>query len=193
MKRYLLLLGVCVVSFALGGPAPCAAHGRRAQAEAGIGAAEAVQIAKQRAARKYKRLDRYNVAVCDVGASWRVVFELKDPRSDGRGPEYTIMKNSGAVIHVEVAAHRLPPPRADAKKTGSPRQRSLSREEAIALAKEDALKTFGPLTELGVDACELIGAWYVAFYFKEPLTRGGPPLYIIDKKTGRIIENRFYA
>ena len=164
----------------------------RIENAAGVNGESAIQIASKRAARKYKSLNRYNIALCDMGDRWRVIFELKDPRSDGRGPEYTIVKRGGAILHIEVSAHRLAAS-GYSKAAPSKKDKQLSRDEAIALARDDALKTYGSLSDLNVSACELIGAWYVVFYFREPLMRGGAPLYIIDKKTGKIIENRFYT
>jgi hypothetical protein len=159
--------------------------------ESGISGETAIRIAKKRAGRKY-RPEKYNIVACDLGTDWRVIFELKNPDSDGSGPEYTIGKRAGDIIDVTVTAHRARHA-LDGKRTEEQEPKNLSKEEAIELAKADALKTYGPISELNVSACELIGAWYIAFYFKQPLMRGGAPLYIIDKRTGRIIENRFYT
>lgn len=173
-------------------PASQAAETSGTSQEAEVSGETALQVAKRRAARKYKPLDRYNIVLCDLGITWRVIFELKDPRSDGTGPEYTVSKRDGDIIHTEVAAHRRPT-RSRGKASGTQAAKGLSREEALALAKEYALKTYGPIADLGVGACELIDTWYIAFYFKDPLMRGGAPLYIIDKKTGEVIEDRFYT
>ncbi len=194
---HLLSLGLCLTLLAPSAQTDKASPGQvkeagGATANSDISGEEAVQIAKKNAARKYKSLDKYNVALCDLGLTWRVIFELKDPRSDGRGPEYVIAKLGGYIIHVEVTAHRLPA-RDDRKKADPQEHAGISREEALTLAEAQALKTYGSTSDFNVSVCELLGSWYVAFYFKRPLTRGGAPQYIIDKRTGKIIESRFYT
>lgn len=64
-----------------------------------VGAKEALAIAKKDAAEDYEPLDEYKITVSEDERVWRVVFEPKDPRAYGGGPEYIIDKRTGEILH----------------------------------------------------------------------------------------------
>jgi hypothetical protein len=59
----------------------------------------AITIAKEDAQKAYGTLEMYNMHVCELNQTWRVIFELKDSSRDGGGPEYVIDKRTGIILH----------------------------------------------------------------------------------------------
>lgn len=79
-------------------------------------------------------------------------------------------------------AHRIEQPNTHRQQTGqqSNGKSPISKEEAIAIAKEDAVKTYGSLDDSNVVACEQRTLWLV-------IVDGGGPEYYIDKDSGKVL------
>lgn len=149
---------------------------------------DAIRIARERAATSYGSLERYNIVPCDQGVFWRVLLEPASPSSDREGIEYVISKQGGRII-----SQRELPLLTTSSVDGEESSRSVStsREDALAIARRDAAQAYSSLESYNVTACELTNVWRV-IYSPEGGLDGGGPEYVIDKRTGRIINKRYY-
>jgi len=130
--------------------------------------------------------------ICEEVRLWRIVYEEM-------GLEYVIDKNSGLVLN----ERKLPLEVISDNSTAATPQtaRTISRKDAIGIARQDfgaLLKEYrdspSHLDEYTPFACELKRAWRVVFEYRQQpgqkfleLPNTNPPLYVIDKETGRIV------
>lgn len=155
----------------------------------GISMEKAVAIANSDAIREYKSLADFNIVPCEEVVYWRIIY-------DGGGPEYIIDKTSGKILR-----RQKHPPWTVNELENTPsmgaRDRTVSREEAIAIAQKDAYQAYGDkvdLDQFAIIVCEQARVWRVNFDYKlapgqnmEHLPNGSFPKYVIDKKTGKIL------
>lgn len=67
--------------------------------------------------------------------------------------------------------------------------RAVTRDQAVELAKAQALREHKSLDSYNVNAREETKTWSVEFQLKD-FTMGGGLTFIIDKETGKILERR---
>lgn len=63
---------------------------------------------------------------------------------------------------------------------------TISRETAVLIAKGDAIQSY-TLSDYNIIVHEQPKAWRVVFDLKNPAWTGGGPDYLIDKKTGNVL------
>ncbi len=68
---------------------------------------------------------------------------------------------------------------------------SINRETAILIAKGDAIEDY-TLSVYNIIADEQPDTWRIVFRLKDPGVLGGGPDYLIDKKTGKILNATYY-
>lgn len=68
----------------------------------------------------------------------------------------------------------------------------LSKEEAIALTREDAAKAYGDLSGFEVDATRQEADWHVVYTLKDKHAQGGGPEYVVDAHSGQIKSKRYW-
>jgi hypothetical protein len=67
----------------------------------------------------------------------------------------------------------------------------LSREEALALARQDAEKVYRDLSSFRIEVVREADGWHVDYYLKNPRLHGGGPHYVIDSGTGAILHKHY--
>lgn len=144
-----------------------------------------VSIATEAAKKKYGPLSKYHIHPCELPEDWVIIFELKDARSDRRGPEYKITKR-GYIFNVEVVRHGLAT-RSEKGDEIAVTLNGISKEEAVAISNKDLSDEW--LSEFNVTACETTRTWRVFYTFKEHVD-GFAPEFTVDKKTGWIIDKK---
>ena len=65
-------------------------------------------------------------------------------------------------------------------------EKIIDKDHAIAIAHDDALKSYGNLDNLEVNAVFSRGEWKIDYELKNKKLNGGVPHYRIDAKTGEI-------
>ena len=149
---------------------------------ADVDKASALNIAKQHAEQNYGSVEAYSTVVCERGLLWRVFF---DPKNTTSGLAYFVSKRGGMIL-----GHRkLPFGEENNQETSATSE--IDRNEAMAIAKKDAKKAYGSLVRYQVIVCELSKAWIV-IYSLDPRFDGGGPEYVINKRTGDILDKRYY-
>ena len=63
-----------------------------------IGADQALAIAQVDAAKAYRDLSAYRIALALESDGWHIDYEVKDPRRVGGGPHYVIDATTGAIV-----------------------------------------------------------------------------------------------
>jgi hypothetical protein len=58
----------------------------------------ALSIAREDAVKVYGSLERFDVYTLETKRMWYVIFELKDERLNGGGPQYVISKRTGMIL-----------------------------------------------------------------------------------------------
>lgn len=71
------------------------------------------------------------------------------------------------------------------------KETAISKETAILIAKGDAVEEY-TLSVYDIIADEKPEAWRIVFKLKEAGVYGGGPDYLIDKKTGKILNATYY-
>jgi len=132
--------------------------------------------------------------LCEQVLLWRIIY-------DDIGVEYVIDKNFGTII----SERKLPlESLVGSSATNAPRSdaHAINKRQAVEIARRDfseLLRLYGSspdhINEYTPFACELKNAWRIAFeYRRQPwqkiteLPNTNPPLYLIDKKTGSIVD-----
>jgi len=145
----------------------------------------ALQIARKHAEQSYGSLEGYNTLACEQGLLWRVFFEPATTTSDFSALEYVISKAGGKILR-----QRKMPLAGQNHQDFSPTAK-VDRRQAIAIARKDSRKAYRSLTMYQVVVCELSSAWVVVFSPEAKLDGGGPE-YVISKRTGDILDKRYY-
>jgi hypothetical protein len=160
----------------------------------GITKEKAIAIAEEHALRSHQSLDGFKGVACELTIFWRIVF-------DGGGPEYVIDKETGLIRRVQTIPENWPAQPQEGSETRKP---TLSREQAIEIAKRDTVESI-PGTDIDrftVSGCELQKVWRVFVEYKlhfEPgrkdpiIPHSSAPNYVIDKKTGKILFKQRYG
>jgi hypothetical protein len=158
----------------------------------GISKDAAITRANEDALKEYKSLTGFRIIACEQSIFWRVIY-------DGGGPEYVIDKVSGRIIKKQ----KLPQGSNESKvATGSDlRAKQVGREEAIAIARNDAFETYGnkiDIDQFVIRACEQSNVWRVVFDYQlqpgeslQDLPNANFPKYVIDKTTSKILYREF--
>ena len=148
---------------------------------------EALRLAKENATKTYGSLEKYNVFVCEQPVFWRVLLEPKDTRANQKGVAYLISKRKSWIVN----SHEFPLPSDGTSKERLPGEGVSDRDGAVAIAKKDAIAAYDSLAPYDLAVCELTKVWIVVYSLKEGLNGGGPE-YVIDKRTGRILDKKYY-
>ncbi|MCI0702969.1 MAG: PepSY domain-containing protein [Planctomycetia bacterium] len=70
---------------------------------------------------------------------------------------------------------------------------TISPQQAIAIAEEDALPVYGAaLHKMVLRAALYDDGWHINYDLKEPNLQGGGPHYVIDATTGAIVTKHYY-
>lgn len=151
----------------------------------GISEREAVAIAERDATRIYGPLRASKVIACEQVIFWRIIF-------DNGGPEYVIDKSSGSVLSVQKI-----PQSGDQGGRLVPRENPITRQEAVAIGRREALKVYkdpSAVNDFVVLTCELSEVWRVVFDYRlrpgedfKSLPNARFPSYVIDKTTGAVL------
>jgi hypothetical protein len=146
---------------------------------------QAVSVAKEDALKTHLSPDAYDIFAIDEGEMWHVIFEPKDKGKNNVEVEYQIFKVNGRLAGTiyEKGFRRLP--------SGSKNLDEIDRNRAISVAKEDAIK-HGPIEDYDVVAFDEREFWHVVFSLKNKELAGGGPDYLIDKRTGKVVERKVY-
>ncbi|MCB0397538.1 MAG: hypothetical protein KDD36_12850 [Flavobacteriales bacterium] len=70
-------------------------------------------------------------------------------------------------------------------------QDSITREEAMALARQWASQVYHDLTPYEIETTLKDGNWHVDYELKDPGMVGGGPHFVISASTGELISSRF--
>lgn len=148
----------------------------------------AIRVARERAMNAYESLEGFNIIACEQDDFWHIFLEPANPPSKIQGAEFMVSKRDGQAV----SQRELPLVTAgNVSGNKSPlRSTSISRENALAIAKKDALKTYGSLELYDAMVCELSWVWRVTYSPKGGLDGGGPE-YVIDKVTGEITDKKY--
>ena len=73
----------------------------------------------------------------------------------------------------------------------SARQPSISRDQALQIARADAEKIYRDLSGYRVDLKLEHDGWHVDYELKDPELDGGGPHYVIDPVSGKILSKRY--
>lgn len=130
------------------------------------------------------------ILVCEQSMYWAIIF-------DGDNIEVLIDKFSGKIVETR----KVPQGYSDGDSTE--RVEGISEQEAVKIATNDFLATFGPKMDPGllVLPCELAKAWRIVFDIKLTLEPGqDTPIlpdahastYIVDKRTGKLLYRQIY-
>lgn len=149
----------------------------------GITREEATRVAKAAASKRF-RLKKYDITACEGNNIWTVFFELRDPHSDGRGPEYVISKVDGEILTTTLAPHGF-------KSSRNVGAKFIDRAQAIEISERN-LGEAGSLTGLSLGVCELTRVWVIAYFPETISIKGGGISYVIDKRSGRIVSKTAY-
>jgi hypothetical protein len=138
---------------------------------------QALEIAEKEAVETHSSLEGFNVVACRTARVWLIIY-------DGGGPGYVISNESGVILGVKKI------PQGPEKEDGG--SRSITEQAALDLAKREAVTLFGNnIGRYDVFACELSKAWLVSFEYRqvpgELLPNSRSPLYVIDKRAGKVI------
>jgi Peptidase propeptide and YPEB domain len=152
----------------------------------GISESQAVAIAESDALRTYKSLAAFKVVPCEQVLFWRIIF-------DNGGPEYLIDKSSGSIIR----AQKIPQSSDGGRELLSQERRPIGKQEAIAIARNEALKVYKDQTivnDFVVIVCEQAKVWRVLLDHRlrpgeglNSLPNGQFPNYVIDKTSGEVL------
>jgi hypothetical protein len=157
----------------------------------GISKDEAVAIANASALKAHKPSVNVNIVACEQSLYWAIL-------DDGDSSEYLIDKFSGQIVQIRRISQGV------LAGTGRPESiDGISEEEAIKIARDDFLATYGGGSDanLVIRACELAKAWRIVFDVKltqEPgqakpkLPDAHSPTYIIDKQTREVLDRQLY-
>lgn len=72
-----------------------------------------------------------------------------------------------------------------------PSQQSISRDQALQIARTDAEKAYRDLSKYRVDAKLEQDGWHVDYELKDPNANGGGPHYVIDPVNGKISRKKY--
>lgn len=67
----------------------------------------------------------------------------------------------------------------------------VTRQQAIAIAEDDAIPVYGDLDGLTLEVSLADDGWHVDYWVREPRVAGGGPHYIIDAQTGAILSKKY--
>jgi Peptidase propeptide and YPEB domain len=154
---------------------------------------QATTIANAYAKKSNRSVEALVPRACEQVRVWRIIYEEI-------GLEYVIDKTSGAVL-IERKLWLEWSNRGNQANTPN-NSSTFSKSDAIAVARRDfseLFKSYGSspdhINEYTAFACELKNAWRVVFEYRQhpnqktiELPNTNPPLYLIDKRTGAIIE-----
>lgn len=175
----LIVAGVYFVAFKpelTGGPK----KGNQQKVEGDVDRDQAIKIAQQHAAKTNIDPSRYEASVCLVSSLWRVYLEPKPGQDLNEVLEYAITEKGGLVLTA-------------IKLSGSPNKNaggSLTREDAIAIAKKDAMRA-PDFSNKQLTVCELRNFWRIIYSAPSHLEGGGRE-YLIDKTNGAITDKKYY-
>jgi hypothetical protein len=68
---------------------------------------------------------------------------------------------------------------------------AIDRNEALAAAREDAVRVYGSLEPYREVVEFRDGSWFVDYELLNPSVQGGGPHYVIDAETGEITHRRY--
>lgn len=68
----------------------------------------------------------------------------------------------------------------------------LNESQAIAVAKNEAVREGERIEQYDINAVEETEAWRIEFGIKDITVRGGGWVYLIDKKTGAVVGRQAY-
>ena len=185
----LLINSGCVEGTSQRQPINGAAAQDRMQESAMIDREAAIRIVRERALTAYGSLEGYNVVPCEQKVFWRVFLEPRNPSSSNERLEYVVSKRSGRVIGQREL--RLAIAHSTNGEGSSPRSISVSREDALAIARRDAIEAYSSLESYEITVCELSRVWRVVYSLRSGLDGGGPE-YLIDTRTGQIVDKKYY-
>lgn len=149
----------------------------------------AITIAKDDFVKTHGSLETYNIVLCDRGLFWLVLFDPQEAHVDGIGVEYAISKQPMYIV--ESRSISLASPTSRSKSETVPRESDgITKEQALDIAKRDAVLAIGSLSKHDLTVCELSRAWLIVYSPKEGLSGGGPE-YVVDKNTGKFLDRRY--
>lgn len=68
---------------------------------------------------------------------------------------------------------------------------SLSEEDALRIAREDAQGVYQDLSMYSVSVEAQDNTWLVAYRPSDPFTVGGGPQYVISRETGKVLSKHY--
>ncbi|HEX3145420.1 MAG TPA: hypothetical protein VHQ64_15715 [Pyrinomonadaceae bacterium] len=143
----------------------------------------ALRIARKDASNRIPNLDQFAETSCEQDSYWRIFFESTNSPSIF---EVVLAKTGGVILgrrQLSNAQGALNQP-----KDGSPQ---TSKETAIDVAQKDATRQYGDLKRFTLTVCKLQQAWRVIYAPASHLNGGGPE-YLIDKRSPRILDKKYY-
>jgi hypothetical protein len=69
--------------------------------------------------------------------------------------------------------------------------RTLTSDQALAIAQADAVRAYGDLSRYSIRLAHEADGWHIDYELKDPKLKGGGPHYVIDAVTGTITARRY--
>jgi len=162
-------------------------QGNRTEGSRRLSKEEALSVVQKDITGNKRRPENYNYVFCEPEELWvwRIVVDPKDGSANEEATEYVVLRTGPKVV-----ATKSLPLNMTVKEENEARTGVNTREEAIALARKDAVKVHSSLNEYKIVVGELQKAWRVVFALED--STGGGPAYVIDKRTGKIIQKIEY-
>lgn len=76
-------------------------------------------------------------------------------------------------------------------KTKKNMEKTISKEEALEIAENDASKVYHDLSIYRIEVVNVTETWRVDYFLADTNMNGGGPHYIISESTGEILEKRY--
>ena len=75
--------------------------------------------------------------------------------------------------------------------TSSTAPRSISCDEALAIARKDAETAYRDLSGFRIIIERKVDGWHIDYELSDVYIKGGGPHYVIDTMTGKIVDKRY--
>lgn len=75
--------------------------------------------------------------------------------------------------------------------TISPQQTLIPSDEALRIARTDAERVYGDLSDYRITISLRTNGWHIDYDLSEPEIKGGGPHYVIDAGDGSILSKRY--
>lgn len=79
----------------------------------------------------------------------------------------------------------------DAHSIQLPGKQCISPDEALRIARSDAERAYGDLTDHRIIIKRHQDGWHIDYDLVDPHLKGGGPHYVVDSETGEIVSKRY--